>query len=301
MLSFRPEIVPADILPHIFEELSDRRDLHAAALTSHAFHIAATPVALLKIDSSISLTVFSYTTDRILLKFLAVIRGLPVQELVVRSYSDLGEAVWSLLTQIRGLKKVAIWCMEGPPRVLQGWADKLGDTLTHLELGVPLLKELRLRGAPSSSIPTLLAYLPNLETLDTEFISSGISRSTSALLPRLKNLTVRTSSMNSADPDAQKLWYWITILTPHASLESFTLNAFSVQGHTDVPRSFLSGMADTHGPTLTKFMVDTCQLTLGEIKNICARFPKLEHLACSVVSSHVVRKLTSYLLAKQPG
>ena len=35
-----------------------------------------------------------------------------------------------------GFRKIAIWSMEGPPRVLQGWSDKLGDTLTHLELGV---------------------------------------------------------------------------------------------------------------------------------------------------------------------
>jgi hypothetical protein len=26
--------------------------------------------------------------------------------------------------------------MEGPPRVLQGWSEPLGPTLTHLELGV---------------------------------------------------------------------------------------------------------------------------------------------------------------------
>ena len=30
--------------------------------------------------------------------------------------------------------------MEGPPRVLQGWSDKLGDTLTHLELEVSPFK-----------------------------------------------------------------------------------------------------------------------------------------------------------------
>lgn len=81
----------------------------------------------------------SFTTDIIFLKFLSVVRLLPIRELVVRSFSDLGQEVWSHLCEIRGLNKVAIWCMEGPPRVLQGWADKLGETLTHLELGVSVL------------------------------------------------------------------------------------------------------------------------------------------------------------------
>ena len=78
----------------------------------------------------------SFTTDTIFLSFLAVIRILPIQEITIRSYSDLGEEVWIELRQLTSLRKVAIWCMEGPPRVLQGWSAKLGDTLTHLELGV---------------------------------------------------------------------------------------------------------------------------------------------------------------------
>lgn len=46
--------------------------------------------------------------------------------------------MWAQLKQLTGFRKVSIWCMEGPPRVLQGWSDKLGETLTHLELGVSL-------------------------------------------------------------------------------------------------------------------------------------------------------------------
>jgi hypothetical protein len=78
----------------------------------------------------------SFTTDTIFLSFLSVIRILPIREITIHSFSDLGEEVWTQLRQLTGLRKVAIWCMEGPPRVLQGWSDKLGDTLTHLELGV---------------------------------------------------------------------------------------------------------------------------------------------------------------------
>jgi hypothetical protein len=79
------------------------------------------------------------TTDAILLAFLAVLRSLPIRQLTIRTYSDLGEQVWSELQKFTDLKKVSIWCMEGPPRVLQGWSETLGSTLTHLELGVSVV------------------------------------------------------------------------------------------------------------------------------------------------------------------
>lgn len=161
---------------------------------------------------------------------------------------------------------------------------------------VPLLRELRLRGAPSAAIPTLLAYLPHLETLDVEFLGTGIYRPSTMVPPRLKNLTVRTSSMESIGP--VKLWYWINLLLPYPSLESFTLHAFSVQGHTFVPPIFIMRLAETQGATLREFMINTTQLTLGDIHSLCVKFPKLEHLACSVASPHVVREIlisfTSY-------
>lgn len=78
----------------------------------------------------------SSTNASLLLSFLDVIRSLPVRELTIRTHSDLGEEVWAQLITLTGLRKVSIWCMEGPPRVLQGWSEPLGSTLTHLELGV---------------------------------------------------------------------------------------------------------------------------------------------------------------------
>jgi hypothetical protein len=45
MISFNPENVPIDILQPIFAQVVDRRDLHAAALVSHTFNNAATPVS----------------------------------------------------------------------------------------------------------------------------------------------------------------------------------------------------------------------------------------------------------------
>jgi hypothetical protein len=47
MLSFKPENVPVDILQPVLAQLSDRRDLHAAALVSRTFNVAATPVSAL--------------------------------------------------------------------------------------------------------------------------------------------------------------------------------------------------------------------------------------------------------------
>lgn len=80
----------------------------------------------------------SSTSHTMLLSFLAVVRPHPLREITIRTHSDLGETVWSELITLTGLRKISIWCMEGPPRVLQGWSESLGDSLTHLELGVSL-------------------------------------------------------------------------------------------------------------------------------------------------------------------
>lgn len=75
----------------------------------------------------------STTFASLIISFLNVLRSLPLRELTIRTHSDLGEQVWAELITLR---KISIWCMEGPPRVLQGWSEPLGNTLTHLELGV---------------------------------------------------------------------------------------------------------------------------------------------------------------------
>jgi hypothetical protein len=74
--------------------------------------------------------------DQSLRAVTRVLHDLPVTELKIRSYVGLSEETWSELIKIRGLKKLSLWCMEGQPRVLQGWSETLGNTLTHLELGV---------------------------------------------------------------------------------------------------------------------------------------------------------------------
>lgn len=76
--------------------------------------------------------------DNIFPSLLAIIRVHPLREFRIRTHSDLGAEVWSELITVTGLRKISIWCMEGPPRVLQGWSESLGDTLTELELGVSI-------------------------------------------------------------------------------------------------------------------------------------------------------------------
>jgi hypothetical protein len=77
-----------------------------------------------------------YASGVFMLSFLDVLKTLPLRSLTIRTKSDLGEEVWAKLNTLTGLHKVAIWCMDGPPRVLQGWAERLGSTLTELELEV---------------------------------------------------------------------------------------------------------------------------------------------------------------------
>lgn len=80
----------------------------------------------------------STTYASLFISFLTVLRTLPLRELTIRTHSDLGEQVWAELITLTGLRKISIWCMEGPPRVLQGWSEPLGNTLTHLPFNSPL-------------------------------------------------------------------------------------------------------------------------------------------------------------------
>lgn len=79
------------------------------------------------------------SNDGDLLAYLEIIQTLGVQELVIRTSSGISTVVWDRLIQIDGLCKVGIWCLHGQPRVLQGWSQKLGRSLTQLELGVSCL------------------------------------------------------------------------------------------------------------------------------------------------------------------
>lgn len=107
----------------------------------HATYPTVTEAVLKALSLCENLYSFTWVDDTsalptVFLSFLKVLHDLPLRALTLRTYSDPGEDAWAFLNTIPGLQKVAIWCMNGPPRVLQGWAPLLGNTLTELELGV---------------------------------------------------------------------------------------------------------------------------------------------------------------------
>ncbi|TDL18013.1 hypothetical protein BD410DRAFT_822477 [Rickenella mellea] len=234
--------------------------------------------------------------DGVLLAFLDVLENLPLRILTIRTFGDLGKPVWDKLRTFTALEKVSIWCMQGPPRILQGWSECLSNTLTSLELGrcsgVPAtilisvlshlqrLEHLRLKGAPSNTLPFIVSSLPNLKSVDTDYNDATVSRPSQKLPPPLRILTVRTSSLDVTGP--RNLWRWINELTPRRSLESFTLHSFSTMGETSVPRRFILDLAAIHGPLLKQFRVGSTELTLSDIECLCDLFPNLEELSCSV-------------------
>ncbi|KIK44508.1 hypothetical protein CY34DRAFT_802601 [Suillus luteus UH-Slu-Lm8-n1] len=241
---------------------------------------------------------------------------LPLRELTIRTQYDPGERVWARLNTIQGIRRLSVWSLEwGPPRVLQGWADLLSSSLTHLELGrcagvpatiltsvfmkLPLLQELCLKGAPSAAIPAIIACLPNLIALDTEYLGSGNYRPPLTPLPRLQRLTVQTGSVDIDGP--QKLWTWMRILLPHQqTLKSFTLNAFAVHGQITIPRPFIVNLTGRHGKSLQDFAVGVAQLTLETVSYMCSTCPQLATLECSVASPDVVCDSRSYREDKSP-
>ncbi|KAI0002410.1 hypothetical protein BJV74DRAFT_765412 [Russula compacta] len=243
-------------------------------------------------DTAVSTNIFP--------SFLNVLHDLPLRALTLRTYSDLGEDAWAFLNTFPDLQKVAIWCMHGPPRVLQGWAPLLGSTLTELDLGrcagvpetiliavlsqLPCLRDLRLKGVSSSVIPEILTSLPALVALDTEYLRLGLLCSWyhDVPLPPLQQLTVRTSCIDLQGP--VQLWAWLCVLIPRPSLESFTLHAFSTAGPTSIPRGFLFSLAQRHADTLRQFLVNMTQLTLDDVQCVCELFPHLEELSCAVAS-----------------
>jgi hypothetical protein len=154
---------------------------------------------------------------------------------------------------------------------------------------LPRLRNLRLKGARSSAIPEILASLPDLIVLDTEYLGPGLlyPLDRDSPFPLLQRLTVRTSSVDLQGP--VQLWAWLRALTPCPSLESFTLNAFSTAGQTNIPRDFLLSLARRHENTLRRFLVNMTQLTLEDVQCICELFPHLEELSCAVASYDAVR------------
>ncbi|KAJ7188839.1 hypothetical protein C8R46DRAFT_1055913 [Mycena filopes] len=236
--------------------------------------------------------------DALFLAFLTVVRTHPLRALTIRTHNDLGQKAWAQLTSLTGLRRISIWCLEGPPYLR--WADRLRGTLTHLELGVsvftypcsellsqlPLLQDIRLKGAPSNTIPTILTFLPNLRSLDTEYLMPGIPiphrAQTEEIKPlsTLQHLTVRTMAMN-----LDGLWAWVIKLLPRPGLETFKLHAFTHTGLPRIPRAFLLDLATMQAGSLRHFIAADAEVTLPDIECLCDSFPLLETLQVCLVGA----------------
>ena len=147
-------------ISHPCETILDKPSLgkHVKRLTEsgslHRSDPYLTRTTLLILPHLTSLTCFKWIddsaspeTNEILLSILVGMKeaGLPVREVVLQTHGDLEWGVWKeLLRGMSGLEKVAIWCMEGPPKGIFSTDEKeegeerlrIGDTLMHLELGV---------------------------------------------------------------------------------------------------------------------------------------------------------------------
>ncbi|KAK7052811.1 hypothetical protein VNI00_004130 [Paramarasmius palmivorus] len=345
---FDANLLPFDLLPPILARLSNRKDLHACALSSlhhpattlkekpnlaqYVRHVTETGAVhrglLLRYPTitedtlaalSLCTNIYSMTwiddtatTGTVLLRFLWVLRNLPLRSLTIRTHSDLGEDVWQELITLQGLEKLSIWCMEGPPRVLQGWSNTLGKTLTHLELGVsgfnlhtipellshlPRLTDLRLKGAPANSIHTIVTFLPNLKSLDVEYLggSSNVSsfRRTQSLpvhgqsahktrpLPALRSLIIRSTSVDGLG--TQKIWSWIRDLVPRPGLEFFKLHAFTIyNGSYNLPVGFSNVVP--HGSSGTSRMMSYVESLRGQ-----ATIPRMFILDLALVHKDTLR------------
>jgi hypothetical protein len=73
-----------------------------------------------------------------LLPFLVLLQSLPIRSITIRSNIDIGEESWTQLQKLRNLQHVALLVTGGPPRILKGWSESLGNSLTSLELDVSL-------------------------------------------------------------------------------------------------------------------------------------------------------------------
>lgn len=90
------------------------------------------------------------------------------------------------------------------------------------------------------------------------------------------------------------MWQWILAITANPGLETFTLKAFSVQGHTVIPRNFLIDLADKHFATFQKLDVGMAMLNLGTIGEMGKICKELNFLSCSMASENIVRISVAY-------
>jgi hypothetical protein len=260
-----------------------------------------------------------------LVTFLSIMRDLPhVEELRIRSRTELPAYAWEELRQLCGLKSVSIWTLEGPPPILQGWVENMAGSLTKLELGrcagvpptlligvcmrLPLLQELTIKGVSSGSLATLISYLPNLTSLDTDLIHSSVMRKPPQPLPSLTKLNVRLSLIKTLEKD--DWWNMMSILSPTrdsaSSLVELALDSKSVTWGTvsrlwppwimelgERQRRVPGGQA-----VLEKLLIECVELSVDSVELIVTNFPALKELRCTVASSDLASMKTVFSRAQ---
>ncbi|THV06160.1 hypothetical protein K435DRAFT_743911 [Dendrothele bispora CBS 962.96] len=289
-------------------------------LSRYPFIVQNTLSALALCSNIQSLTwIDNWTTPNDMLSaLLSVVRNLPLQELTIRTHNYIGEGTWTELSKNTGLRKLSLWSMSGP-KVLHNWSNNLCKTLVQLELGLtcfsletclhflsqcPLLTDLRLKGAPSTSITSILSHLPNLKNLDTEYTllpssSSLFRRAQSApvhgqsahnknvsLLPILQTLTVRTTALDALGP--QKLWTWVHNLVPRRGLQKLKLHSFTLYGCGNMTPS--SSSSSLSLPWSGPAAAGTVRLHPGEVQTQTqTMFPKMFMLELAVAQRDTLK------------
>lgn len=140
---------PTPLPPSLFcSQLLPYSPLSPESISAHLHHPPATPPDIGTPHTTGPTLGFNAHGDTLFSVLLRVILGrLPWQDqaeherpglrsLTLKTYADLGSEAWTMLESVASLRKVAIWSMSGPPRVLERWCTTLSPTLTQVELGV---------------------------------------------------------------------------------------------------------------------------------------------------------------------
>jgi hypothetical protein len=247
-----------------------------------------------------------------LLSILSALRShASLTSLAVRTTGILTEPCYDALKRFTALESVSLWALDGPPRYMQGWAGALAGSLRSLDLGrcagvpgtllvsalAPLrrLRALRVRGVMSSALPRLLARLPGLTALDTDYVAGALPPPGAEDMPALRHLTVRASSIDVDGP--VNLWEWIMrLLAPRRAdrdreadgagapggLESFTLSAFALSGAMAAPHALLAFLVRHHARTLRRFVAGETRLERAGLRLLAGACGALAELGCAL-------------------
>lgn len=175
---------------------------------------------------------------------------------------------------------------------------------------------MRIKGAPAAAVPHILAQLPCLRELDTDYNVTGgrilppKAAGSGRKWPRLEMLTFRTSSVDVGGPTG--FWQWARVLADlesaiehnlgvnhnpspstdpqksRASLRVLRLHSFSSLGDIAVPEQFIRFLFETHGPTLVEFACGTTLLSRSDVERMCKDFPRLKEISCSIANANPV-------------